>query len=306
MFGFDSAALARLARAGCYDLGEAACVLFALRGCLPVNTADITAGPSKGLRVVEVDHRSMRCTLGVWFPQQGTLLAVPGSTVPHRSAIERARHAGGQGANQILPGLLRFAKGKHPRSGNRPQQDAFVQDADFPYQRTADDPDYDAQDPILFDRPGDNIHCAFHDTPNAPGFDSEGCLVVAGFARRERAPGSQDTGCWPRFRDTAYGSGQTRFPLILANGSEAEASVAAARGSLPLRLRFGSTGEPVRAVQSALVRLGLLRKADVDGDYGRLTVLAVRAAQRRLGLVADATCGLNTGDALGISPWPMV
>ncbi|MCS6854119.1 MAG: hypothetical protein NZ523_05125 [Elioraea sp.] len=73
---------------------------------------------------------------------------------------------------------------------------------------------------------------------------------------------------------TAYGSGQTRFPLILANGSEAEASVAAAPGSLPLRLRFGSTGEPVRAVQSALVRLGLLRKADIDGDCGRLTVLA--------------------------------
>lgn len=306
MFSFDSATLARLARAGCYELGDAKCVLFALRGCLPANTADVTLGPSKPLRVVGVDHHSMRCTLGVWFPEDGTLLAVPGSTVPHIRAIERARAAGGQGANQILPGLLRFAKGKHPRSGNRPQQDAFVQDSDFPYQRTADDLDYDEQDPILFDRPGDNIHCAYRETPNTPGFDSEGCLVVAGFAKRQRDPGSQDVGAWPRFRDAAYGSGQRTFLLILANGREAEAAAVASPDTLPLRLRFGSRGEPVRAVQSALVKLGLLRKTDIDGEYGRLTVLAVRTAQARLGLVPDATCGLNTADALRISPWPMV
>ncbi len=59
-------------------------------------------------------------------------------------------------------------------------------------------------------------------------------------------------------------------------------------------------------MQSALVKLGLLRKSDIDGEYGWLTVLAVRAAQGRLGLVPDATCGLNTADALRISPWPMV
>lgn len=306
MFTLTSAALERLARSGAYDLGTARCILFGLRGCLPANTADVTVGPSKALRIVPVDHLSMRCTMGVWLPEDGTLMAVPGSTVPHRKAVEAAKAAGGLGANRILPGLLRFRKGKHPQSGNRPQQDAFVQAIDFPYQRSADDLDYDEQDPVAFETPGDNIHCAFADSPNAPGFDSSGCLVVAGFAQRAGMPGSKDIGCWPRLRDTAYASGQRDFPFLLGNGTEAEASAVAAPGTLPLRLRFGSSGDTVRSVQSALARLGLLKRTDVDGGYGRLTVLAVREAQRRLSLAPDATCGLNTADALGIADWPTV
>lgn len=305
MFSFDQAALARLAAAGSCDLGAEACVLFGLRGCLPVNVADTTPGPAKPLRVVTADHVSMRCTLGVWFPREGAMLAVPGSTVPHRKAVARAL-AGGPGANQVLPGLLRFAKGPHPRGGNRPQQPAFVQDIDFPYQRTADDLDYDLDDPVLFERPGDNIHCAFRESPAQEGFDSDGCLVVAGFARRTGDPGSADIGCWPRFRDAAYGSGQTTFAFLLAIGSEAEAAAAAPPGTFPLRLRFGSTGPSVRTVQAALARQGLLAKSDAKGVYDRLTLSAVMEAQRRAGLAVDGTCGLNTADALGLGDWPRV
>lgn len=306
MFTLDDAALVRLAAAGSYDLGEAGCVLFGLRGCLPVNTVDTTIGAAKPLRVVPTDHQFLRCTMGVWFPAEGTLMAVPGSTVPFRKAVAAAQAAGGRGANQVLPGLLRFAKGQHPRSAVRPQQDAFVQDIDFPYQRSADDFDYDVDDPVLFETPGDNIHCAYRESPADPGFDSHGCLVVAGFAFRPAKPGSRDIGCWPRFRDAAYGSGQKTFGFVLAMGSEAEAAAAAPPASLPLRLRFGSTGPAVRGVQAALVKQSLLAKAAATGSYDRPTLLAVMEAQRRAGLAADGTCGLNTADALGLAEWPRV
>lgn len=306
MFTLDHAALRRLAAAGAYDLGGEACVLFGLRGCLPANTADVVPGRAKPLRVNTPDHLSMRCTLGVWFPGEETLLAVPGSTVPHRKAVERARAQGGRGANQVMPGLLRFARGLHPLSGNRPQQPAFLQDIDFPYQRSADDLDYDLDDPVLFERPGDNLHCAYNETPSQPGFDSDGCLVVAGFARRNGMPGTADIGCWPRFRDAAYGSGQTRFAFMLVPGAEAEAAAAAPPGTLPLRLRFGSSGEMVKSLQAALVKQGLLARRDATGRYDRLTLSAVMAAQRRAGLAADGTAGLNTADALGIADWPRV
>lgn len=306
MFTLDHAALARLAAAGAYDLGGASCLLFGLRGCLPVNTADVTLGPAKPLRVVATDHEFLRCTMGVWFPAEATLMAVPGSTVPHRKAVTAAQAAAGRGANQVLPGLLRFAKGRHPRSGASPQQDAFVQDIDFPYQRSADDLDYDLDDPVLFETPGDNIHCAYRESPADPSFDSNGCLVVAGFALRQGKPGSRDIGCWPRFRDAAYGSGHGRFAFMLAMGSEAEAAAASAPATLPLRLRFGSTGPALRGVQAALVKQGLLPKKAATGAYDQQTLLAVMEAQRRAGLAVDGTCGLNTADALGIEDWPRV
>jgi len=304
MCTLDHAALARLAAAGAYDLGAEACVLFGLRGALPANTADVSAGAAKPLRVVATDHEHLRCTMGVWFPGEQTLLAVPGSTVPHRKAVEAAKARGGSGANQVLPGLLRFEKGLHPRSGATPQQAAFLQAIDFPYQRSADDLDYDQDDPVLFGQPGDNIHCAYRESPADPGFDSNGCLVVAGFAHRPGKPGSRDIGCWPRFRDAAYGSGQSRFAFLLAMGAEAEAAATAPPGTFPLRLRFGSGGAAVKAVQAALAKAGLLAKADAKGAYDRPTLLAVMEAQRRAGLAVAGTCGLNTADALGIGDWP--
>ena len=306
MFMLDHAAVSRLAAAGAYDLGRDACVLFGLRGPLPVNTADVTVGKEKPVRVVAPDHEHLRCTLGVQFPREEVLLAVPGSTVPHRKAVEAAKAAGGRGANQVLPGLLRFEKGLHPRSGATPQQQAFLQAIDFPYQRSADDLDYDQDAPVLFETPGDNIRCACRESPADPGFDSNACLVVACFANRLGKPGSRDIGYWPRFRDAAYGSGRSRFAFLLALGSEAEAAAAAPAGTLPLRLRFGSSGPEVKSVQASLVKAGLLGRADANGSYDKPTLRAVMEAQRRAGLATDGTCGLNTADALDIADWPRV
>lgn len=159
---------------------------------------------------------------------------------------------------------------------------------------------------MLFETPGDNIRCACRESPADPGFDSNACLVVAGFAHRPGKPGSRDMGYWPRFRDAAYGSGRSRFAFLLALGSEAEAAAAAPAGTVPLRLRFGSSGPEVKSVQASLVKAGLLGRADANGSYDKPTLRAVMEAQRRAGLATDGTCGLNTADALDIADWPRV
>lgn len=306
MFTLDHRTLERLTASFSYELGDDDCVLFGLRGCLPTNRPDRQLGDAKPLRSVPTDHLSMRCTLGVWIRGQRQVLAVPGSTVPHKKHVQRAVSAGGVGANQVLPSLLAFEKGFHPRSAASGQQLAFVQAADFPYQRTADDLDFDGDDPIVVGRPGDNIHCAYQDTPDLPGFDSAGCFVVAGRAKRSGMPNTKDIGCWPHFRDRAIESGQTSFRFLLANGSEAEAAATAPPGTLPVRLRFGSRGPAVKQMQDVLVKQHLLARTDASGVFGPRTLRAVSEAQRLAYLTQDGTCGLNTADALGISPWPCV
>lgn len=94
--------------------------------------------------------------------------------------------------------------------------------------------------------------------------------------------------------------------MVLAHGGEAEAVATAALGTVPCMLRFGSVGPLVERVQRALVKAGLLEPAQVDARYGRATLTAVVAFQRRERLSIDGTCALHTADALGIANWPMV
>lgn len=308
MFTFSAAHLERLIEAHHYEIADNV-VLFGLRGCLPTNLQDITKTALKPLRQVPVDHRRLRCTVGSADRQTGLLMACPGSTVPHLKHIEKALAQSGQGANCLTPGLLRFAKGKHPSAGGHGSHDAFQQAQPFPHQRTRDDLDYDDDDVITVGTPGDNLHASYADTTSndfPPNFESAGCIVVAGFPLRQGYPQSRDLGCWPRFRDAAYATGQESFTLVLAHGGEAEAVATAALGTVPCMLRFGSAGPLVERVQRALVKAGLLEPAQVDARYGRATLTAVVAFQRRERLSIDGTCALHTADALGITNWPMV
>ena len=308
MFNFSVAHLDRLIQAHQYEIADEV-VLFALRACLPTNLQDISKSALKPLRQLPVDYRRLRCTVGWADRQRGQLMACPGSTVPHQKHIERALAQSGQGANCLTPGLLRFDKGKHPSSGGYGSHDAFQQAQAFPHRRTRDDLDYDDDDVITVGTPGDNLHAAYADTASSdfpPNFESAGCIVVAGYPLRQGQPHSRDLGCWPRFRDAAYAEPQSSFALILAHGGEAEAVATAAPQSVPCMLRFGSVGQWVEQVQEALVKVGLLEAGQVDGSYGRTTLDAVVAFQRRERLSIDGTCALHTADALGISNWPLV
>nr|MDD6335124.1 spore cortex-lytic enzyme [bacterium] len=65
-------------------------------------------------------------------------------------------------------------------------------------------------------------------------------------------------------------------------------------------LRRGSTGEQVRQLQTKLKDLGYYT-GSIDGIFGSKTDAAVRAYQRKMGLVVDGIVGPATAGSLGIT-----
>ena len=59
-------------------------------------------------------------------------------------------------------------------------------------------------------------------------------------------------------------------------------------------IRRGTRGESAKWVQWCLWRFGLLEKAGIDGVIGSKSDMAIREAQRRLGLAVDGIVGKNT------------
>lgn len=59
-------------------------------------------------------------------------------------------------------------------------------------------------------------------------------------------------------------------------------------------IRKGDKGEAVARMQAALVEKGYLRKSEIDGDYGRITLGAVLAFQFENNLTVDGICGPAT------------
>lgn len=59
-------------------------------------------------------------------------------------------------------------------------------------------------------------------------------------------------------------------------------------------LRKGMKGEEVRLMQQRLVELRYLKEGDVDGNYGRGTVNAVKRFQQSNGLAPDGAAGRET------------
>lgn len=63
-------------------------------------------------------------------------------------------------------------------------------------------------------------------------------------------------------------------------------------------IRKGDTGAEVELMQARLHALGYLRKNEIDGDFGRITLGAVLAFQFEHGLDVDGVCGPLTKAAL--------
>lgn len=310
MFELDHSCLERLTVSNAFDLGEAACVLFGLRACLPIEEQDLTPLPQETFEPCALDWFHPRCALGIWDRRKRLVAATAGSTVPNRSAVERSlqawRERRRESANQLIPSLVPFTKGPHMISQPEKSFPAFRQHGEFALQRTRDDLDYDVEDEIIVDVVGDNLHAAFVESSKAPtqkGIGSNGCQVVIGFARRKGGTG-EDRGIWPHYRDLAYASGQQRFPYFLLDSADAQRAALAAEGTIPLRLRYGSSGPPVKQLQACLKRLGLLVDEE-KGLFAKHTLLAVVGFQKDQGLMADGVVGPNTAQALGIAEdWP--
>ncbi len=59
-------------------------------------------------------------------------------------------------------------------------------------------------------------------------------------------------------------------------------------------MRKGDNGADVRALQEALAQRGYLRRNEIDGDFGVITLGAVLAFQLESGLKVDGVAGANT------------
>lgn len=65
-------------------------------------------------------------------------------------------------------------------------------------------------------------------------------------------------------------------------------------------LRKGDKSELVKRMQTELAARGYLRKSEIDGDFGRITLGALLAFQLENGLEVDGVAGSKTRAALGI------
>lgn len=63
-------------------------------------------------------------------------------------------------------------------------------------------------------------------------------------------------------------------------------------------IRKGDTGAAVRWLQTQLAALGYLRKTEIDGDFGKITLGGLLAFQFENGLLVDGVCGPLTKAAL--------
>lgn len=88
---------------------------------------------------------------------------------------------------------------------------------------------------------------------------------------RERGGGNWGTGSAYRFL------GFIHNPAVTSSGSRV--------------LRLGDKGEDVELMQARLHALGYMRKSEIDGDFGKITLGAVCAFQLQHGLVVDGVAG---------------
>lgn len=302
--------LTKLAVRASFEVPQSGMVFFAVRGMLPVDINGTSFLAEHDLQPSPIDHNFMRCTIGQWLPERGTLAVFPGSTVPHISYMKKAQKRGGSGANMLLLGKYLYNKGVH-RPGKKGGHRAFRQAQFFPVWRTSDDLDYDIDDILDNDGPNgkngfvwDNIHCASNSNLDRAWFGSAGCQVVAGSPGR---PNSGELGPWKVFIDNAYSKvakSQSRFEYLLFSGFEVGILDQSPNGKHNRTCRFGSSGHLVSRIQRALQKHGLPefhKDSAIDGEFGRNTLEAVAAFQNKELGEADGIVGPQTAKLLGIA-----
>jgi hypothetical protein len=267
LFRLDVTTLQALADANHFQLPEGR-VLFGLRGCMIMEGGGEFVQAAK-LRDIRPDHQVARCVIGVWDRSAGRLAVFPGSTVPNAAAVVSWRTNRDKG-NLLPTGLYGYIVGEHNgKPGCFLLRKTIDKKRSVIVRRSSGDLSYSLDDLAHSCEPGDNLHPTFFQSTAA--FSSVGCQVVVGSAK----PNGTHSGPWAKFRELAGqtgGSGKpgTPFSYMLLTAAEA----ALASGAPPRRLRFGSTGEPVRTLQA---KLGITVP---DGDFGPNTAAALHALQR--------------------------
>lgn len=302
MFALSQQHLRRLCQINSFAVPDGdGLIFFGLRGLLPVNENDHEFRLLHQVQAAAVDHLHPRCLIGQWNTAKGTLAVFPASTTPCLKYLKTAKQKNGAGANELMTGFYKdYRKGIH-KPGAMTGHEAFRQTSGRPIRRTADDFDFDTQDRVEFSNPYDNLHASWSMGLSHDGFASAGCQVIVGYPKCERRGKLSDAGPWKTFKENAYRVPQHSFPYVLLTGREAEQVAILGDQPLTSKLRFGSSGESVRKLQSLLKRAGFY-EGQSDGDFGERTLRAVLAYQiSTFGDDADdGIVGPMTAGALGL------
>jgi len=301
VFTLDAAVLARLAGLNRFDVkaGQDQ-VVFGLRGCtLETNVPAL----SRSAPVTETvpNHVDNSCIIGVWKRSTGELACFAASTVPNWEYME-AHRQGRLKANLLPTGRYLFRIGTHRAGTGSQVQGALLENQEEMVLRTSDDLTYTVRDE--WDRGwfGDNIHAGWNTisagSSDKPDFSSAGCQTVPG-----KSSGDRPSGPWSEFRaalglDNAHPTaddGKT-FVYLLLTGREARLAANGTPDDNLTRLRFGSSGPDVMAVQQGLAGAGF-SPGRADGAWGAATSEAFIKWQRKRD--AGAADGVVT-PALGV------
>jgi hypothetical protein len=301
-------------------------VVFGLRGC--TLDANVTTFTDKiEVREIEPNHIDNRCVIGVFDNVHKKIVAFQASTVPNWEYMERYRQDRSKKANMQPTGRYLLVIGTHrPKKKNakgdlvdNPNriQGALRQDQRIVVLRTEDDLTYTVQDTWDETVPNDNIHAGIvainTGTSTVPDYSSAGCNTVPGASKDDKP-----SGAWADFRkalglDNAKPTADDgkRFAYVLLTGREARLMATPSSASIT-RLRFGSNGADVKALQDALAKHA--RKyytGKADGDYGPKTATAfIKYQKDRDSGAADGIVTPTDSTALGFTlaapPAPVV
>lgn len=261
-FPFTGAALASLCQYNRFDLtGGQDEVVFGLRGCRVV---EAPGGFANIVTLAEdiPDHNDFHCILVVWKRATGEIAVFTGSTVPNEAYMQEQVTKGGRTANLLPTGCYLYHVGTH-RGTSTTVKGALREVGNFVVLRSNDDLMYTITDTWDNCLPGDNIHPAFLDQNSGyPRFSSAGCQTIPGNYDQTH---NQHSGSWALFRQAAGLSADSPasedgrpFVYVVLTGREAH-MVAAGYGPAELtRLRFGSRGADVEALQLRLQNAGAL------------------------------------------------
>jgi hypothetical protein len=210
-------------------------VFFGIRGAVPEkNQYDTTFKYTSEVNILltQYNHLNFRCTMGQWLVKEGKIGLFIGSTVPGKNGMEDALEGKGS-VNMLLTGFYTdYQKGFHsPRPAT-----------------------FEATDPVDYGVQHDNIHSSFTNNIAGAPSASHGCQIILGQPKCQRFPA--DTSAWKIFREKAYSVTQDVFPYILLEGKDYFRYGVDLKTPTNIRLRFGSSGDSVKALQDALIAKG--------------------------------------------------
>ncbi len=319
-FVLNGTLIARLAQLNRFAFADVdAKIVFGLRGCT-LDSSQRTFVDSISVREIAPNHTDNRCVIGVWDSATGKVVAFHASTVPNWKYMEAYRQNHSRKANLLPCGKFDMVVGTHrPTKKNEKGevvanpgrvQGALRNNKRVVVLRSEDDLTYTVNDTwdetIAFDNLHPGIVAVNSGASTVPDFSSAGCNTIPGASKSDVPSGD-----WAAFRealglDNAHPTkddGKRSFAYVLLSGRDARVTATMKEALAPARLRFGSSGADVRALQEALANHPKSYfKGTSDGSFGSGTAMAyIRYQKDRDGGAADCIVTPADATALGFS-----